>query len=41
VLPEPRDEGDAKVIADIREHGWHVVIVRAGRSSSSCQLAVT
>jgi hypothetical protein len=27
VLPEPPDAQDEQVIADIREYGWHVVIV--------------
>ncbi len=27
-LPEPEDAEEAKVVADIRGHGWHVVLVR-------------
>ncbi|MBK8093809.1 MAG: DUF4262 domain-containing protein [Verrucomicrobiaceae bacterium] len=22
---EPEDDGDAKLLSDVREHGWHVV----------------
>jgi hypothetical protein len=29
MLPEPEDETEAKVVADVREHGWHVITVRA------------
>jgi hypothetical protein len=27
-LPKPADEGEARVIADIEEHGWHALHVR-------------
>jgi hypothetical protein len=27
-LPEPEDAFDAKLVADVREHGWHCVLVQ-------------
>jgi len=29
VLPEPEDDSDRKLLADIAQHGWHVVGVNA------------
>jgi hypothetical protein len=29
-LPTPEDDFEARVVRDIHEHGWHVVIVRSG-----------
>ncbi|WP_210493982.1 DUF4262 domain-containing protein [Patulibacter sp. SYSU D01012] len=29
-LPEPADDVERRIAADVREHGWHAVLVRAG-----------
>lgn len=29
-LPAPQDDGDRKLLADVQEHGWHVIGVEAG-----------